>query len=93
MPRLLPLNPHTNHPFHLQNCLEGRQDFRWRKLPNDYHSVILNGALVHIRQTEDRLTYRSTPDADLTDLLHVPTSASTTTSTPSIRRSPPATTT
>ncbi len=66
----LPLNPHTNHPFHLQNCLEGRQDFRWRRLPNAYHSVILNNTLIHIRQTEDRLTYRSTPDADLTDLLH-----------------------
>ena len=70
MPRHLPLNPHTNHPFHLQKNLEGRQDFRWRKLPNAYHSVVLNGALLHIRQTEDRLTYRSTPDADLTDLLH-----------------------
>ena len=70
MPRHLSLNPHTNHPFNLQNCLEGRQDFRWRKLPNDYHSVVLNGHLIHIRQTEDRLTYRSTPDADLTDLLH-----------------------
>ena len=65
----LPLNPHTNHPFHLQNCLEGRQDFRWRKLPNAYHSVVLNGNLIHIRQAEDRLTYRSTPDADLTGLL------------------------
>ena len=69
MPRHLPLDPHTNHPFNLQNCLEGRQDFRWRKLPNAYHSVVLNGTLIHIRQTEDRLTYRSTPDADLTDLL------------------------
>ena len=71
MPRHLPLplNPHTNYPFHLQKNLKGRQDFRWRKLPNDYHSVVLNGHLIHIRQTEDRLTYRSTPDADLTDLL------------------------
>ena len=69
MPRHLPLNPHTNHPFHLQKSLEGRQDFRWRRLPNDYHSVILNGALVHIHQSDNRLTYRSTPDADLTDLL------------------------
>ena len=69
MPRHLPLAPHTNHPFNLQNCIQGRQDFRWRKLPNDYHSVVLNGHLIHIRQTEDRLTYRSTPDADLTDLL------------------------
>ena len=70
MPRHLPLDPHTNHPFNLQKCLEGRQDFRWRKLDNGYHSVVLNGHLIHIRQAEDRLTYRSTPDADLTDLLH-----------------------
>ena len=69
MPRHLPLNPHTNHPFNLQNCLEGRQDFRWRKLPNAYHSVVLNNTLIHIRQVEDRLTYRSTPDADLSCLL------------------------
>ena len=65
----LPLDPHTNHPLNLQNCLEGRQDFRWRKLPDAYHSVVLNGILVHTRQSEDRLTYRSTPDADLSCLL------------------------
>ena len=69
MPRHLPLNPHTNHPLNLQNCLNGRQDFRWHKLPNDYHSAVLNNTLIHIRQTEDRLTYRSTPEADLTGLL------------------------
>ena len=69
MPRHLPLPLNPNHPFNLQNCLEGRQDFRWRKLPDAYHSVVLNGALVHIRQTEDRLHYQSTPDADLTGLL------------------------
>ena len=66
----LPLDPHTNHPFHLQKSLEGRQDFRWRKLPDAYHSVVLNGILIHIHQSDNRLTYRSTPDADLTDLLH-----------------------
>ena len=69
MPRHIPLNPHTNHPFNLQKTLEGRQDFRWRKLPNAHHSVVLNNTLIHIRQVEDHLTYRSTPDADLTDLL------------------------
>ena len=37
--------------------------------PNAYHSVVLNGALVHIRQAEDRLHYQSTPDADLSGLL------------------------
>ena len=70
MPRHLPLAPHTNHPFNLQKSLEGRQDFRCRKLPNADHSVVLNGNLIHIRQAEDHLTYRSTPDADLTGLLH-----------------------
>ena len=65
----IPLDPHTNHPFNLQKTLEGRQDFRWRKLPDAYHSVVLNGNLIHIRQAEDCLTYRSAPDADLTDLL------------------------
>ena len=69
MPHFLPLNPHSNHPFNLQNCLEGRQDFRWRRLPNDYHSVILNNTLIHIHQSANRLTYRSTPDADLSCLL------------------------
>ena len=66
----IPLNPHTNHPFNLQNCLEGRQDFRWRKLPDGSHSVVLKGYLVHINQTGDRLFYKASPDADLTDLLH-----------------------
>ena len=57
MPRHLPLDPHTNHPFNLQNCLKGRQDFRWHKLPNCSYSGVLNGHLVHIRQADDRLTY------------------------------------
>ena len=71
MPRHLPLNPHTNHPFNLQKSLEGRQDFRWRKLPDGSHSVVLKGTLIHINQSDDRLHYRSTPDADLSsDLLH-----------------------
>ena len=69
MPRHLPLDPHTNHPFNLQKCLEGRQDFRWRKLDNGWHSVVLNNTLIHIRQAEDRLHYQSTPDADLSCLL------------------------
>ena len=65
----LPLNPHTNHPFNLQKSLEGRQDFRWRKLPDAYHSGVLKGTLIHVRQSGDRLTCHSTPDADLTGLL------------------------
>ncbi|MDE2716715.1 MAG: DNA glycosylase [Chloroflexota bacterium] len=69
MIRHIPLDPHTNHPFNLQNCLEGRQDFRWRKLPNGSYSGVLHGNLVHIHQSGDRLLYQSTPDSDLSDLL------------------------
>ena len=69
MPHQLPLDLNTSHPFNLQNCLKGRQDFRWRELPNAYHSVILNNTLIHIRQSDNRLTYPSTPDADLSGLL------------------------
>ena len=69
MPRHLPLNPHTNHPFNLQNCLKGRQDFRWHKLPNGDYSGVLSNTLVHVRQSDDRLLYEAAPDADLTGLL------------------------
>lgn len=69
MIRHLTVDPGANHPFNLQNCLEGRQDFRWRKLPDGRHSGILDNTLLHIRQTGDRLIYQSTPDDDLTDRL------------------------
>ena len=69
MIRLLPLNPRTNHPFNLEGCIKGRQDFRWRKLPDGRHSGVLDGYLIHIRQTDGRLTYCPAPDADLTGLL------------------------
>lgn len=69
MIRHISLNPRTNHPFNLEGCLEGRQDFRWRKLPDGSHSGVLDGTLIHICQTGDRIIYQSTPDADLTDLL------------------------
>ena len=69
MIRHLPINPHSNHTFNLDRCLEGRQDFRWRKLDDGWHSGILNGTLVHVRQSDDRLLYKAAPDADLTNPL------------------------
>ena len=69
MPRHLPLDPHTNYPFHLQKTLEGRQDFRWRKLLDGWHSGVLDNTLIHTRQSDDRLLYEATSDADLTGLL------------------------
>ena len=67
--RRLPLAYDAAYPFNLQNCLEGRQDFRWRSLANGWRSVVLDGGLVHVRQADDGLIYRSTPDADLSGLL------------------------
>ena len=61
MPRHLPLDPHTNHTVHLQKTLEGRQDFRWRALPNGSYSGVLDGTLIHIRQSDDRPPLRSNP--------------------------------
>ena len=69
MPHRLHLNPQTNYPFHLQKTIEGRQDFRWRKLPNGGYSGVLDNTLIHIRQSDDRLLYEAAPDADLTSLL------------------------
>ena len=69
MPRHLPLDPHAKHPFNLQDCLEGRQDFRWHKLPNGGYSGVLDNTLIHIHQSHNRLLYEATPDADITGLL------------------------
>ena len=69
MIRRLPLNSRASHPFNLQNCIEGRQDFRWHELPNGSYSGVLDNTLIHIRQSDDRLLYEATPDADLTGLL------------------------
>ncbi|MXY42573.1 MAG: hypothetical protein F4Y50_00665 [Dehalococcoidia bacterium] len=69
MIRHLSVDQSGTYPFHLQETLEGRQDFRWRKLPNGSYSGVLDNTLIHIHQSGDRLLYQSTPDSDLTDLL------------------------
>ena len=43
----------TNHPFDLAKTLDGSQDFRWQSLGDGWHSGVLNGNLVHLRQNVD----------------------------------------
>ena len=69
MIRHLSVDQSGTYPFHLQKTLEGRQDFRWRKLPNGSYSGVLDNTLIHIRQSDDHLLYEATPDVDLTNLL------------------------
>ena len=49
----------TNHPFDLTKTLDGSQDFRWQSLDDGWHSGVLNGNLVHLRQNGDTLEYRA----------------------------------
>ena len=48
-------------------CLYLAQDFRWRPRADGWHSGVLRGNLVHLRQRGDRLEYRA--DSDLSELL------------------------
>ena len=54
-------------PFDLDAILEGTQDFRWRRWKDGWHSGVLSGHLLHVRQIGRRLEYRS--DSDLDTLL------------------------
>ena len=56
----LPIPSSTLHPFDLANVLDGSQDFRWRKLEQGWHSGVLDGNIVHIRQDRSALEYRAT---------------------------------
>ena len=53
--------------FDLPKLLDGTQDFRWRPLPDGWHSGVLDGHIVHLRQSDDTLEYRA--HTDVTDLL------------------------
>ncbi len=55
-------------PFCLDAVLEGAQDFRWRSW-NGWHSGVLSGNLIHIRQIGHRVEYRADSDSDLDILL------------------------
>ena len=53
-----------NHPFDLARTLDGSQDFRWQSLGDDWHSGVLDGNLVHLRQNADILEYRAHTNLD-----------------------------
>ena len=63
MPRQLTIDQH----FDLDAILNGTQDFRWRPWKDDWHSGVLRGNLIHLRQVEGGVEYRA--DSDLDDLL------------------------
>ena len=63
MPGQLTIDQH----FDLDAILNGTQDFRWRLWKDDWHSGVLSGNLIHIRQVRGGVEYRA--DSDLDDLL------------------------
>ena len=54
-----------NHPFDLARTLDGSQDFRWQSLGDSWHSGVLKGNLVHLRQNVDTLEYRAHTNLDV----------------------------
>ena len=54
----------TNHPFDLTKTLDGSQDFRWQFLGEGWHSGVLKGNLVHLRQNDGTLEYRAQTNLD-----------------------------
>ena len=57
----------VDRSFDLAAVLDGTQDFRWRPLEDGWQSGVLDGNLLHVRQVDGRLEYRS--GAELDDLL------------------------
>ena len=53
-----------DQPFDLDAILDGTQDFRWRPWKDDWHSGVLGGNLIHIRQIDRGVEYRSDSDLD-----------------------------
>ena len=62
-------NQSCKYPFDLGKVLYAAQDFRWCKWDDDWHSGVLAGNLIHIRQVDDVLEYKSNSDSDLDEML------------------------
>ena len=54
----------VDRTFDLEATLDGTQDFRWRPWRDDWHSGVLDGSLIHVRQIDGRLEYRASSDLD-----------------------------
>ncbi len=50
--------------FQLDAVLDGTQDFRWRPRRDGWHSGVLDGNLIHIRQGDAFVEYRADSDLD-----------------------------
>ena len=57
----------VDQTFNLGECLYLAQDFRWRELKHGWHSGVLRGNIVHIRQSGTALEFLA--HSDLSELL------------------------
>ncbi len=53
-----------DRPFDLDAVLDGTQDFRWRPWKDGWHSGVLAGNLIHIRQVGGGIEYQASSDLD-----------------------------
>ena len=54
----------TDQSFDLDAVLNGTQDFRWRPWRDGWHSGVLDGNLVHVRQVARGVEYSAASDLD-----------------------------
>ena len=71
-------NQSCKYPFDLDKVLYAAQDFRWCKWDDDWHSGVLNGNLIHIRQVDRRIWNTSPTQAPTWTKCCAPTSGWTT---------------
>ena len=69
MTRKLCFKDSEKYPFCLDKVLYAAQDFRWCIWKDDWHSGVLDGNLIHIRQVGNMLEYKSHSDANLDEML------------------------
>ena len=69
MTRSICLDQSSKYPIDLNKVLYAAQDFRWCKWDDDWHSGVLKGNLIHIRQIDGALEYKSYPTPNLDEML------------------------